>query len=337
LKAKHADWLAATALCEMVGDEVDCFPLAQDLLETETSYLKADFAAIVWRLQHARAPSGTRKALSSDPLQILIKMKHQADPIKRSAATRTLGRLDPWSSAAIPPLIEALGCEDLQLSAIESLGQIGPPAHEAVPRLISLLNDRSRLVRHSAAAALCSIQPGDATAIRVLVETLPSNRSDCRFAARMLADLGPSARRAVPWLVRATRNADHASHVAAVRALQKIAPGALAEVWPATIDLRAANVPVASRQEELAALWADLANPEALRAYRAVWSLALCPQDSVALLKERLPPARPADHERIARLIADLDSEDFRIRDQATDELQKLGDLAEEAGGPAQS
>jgi hypothetical protein len=175
------------------------------------------------------------------------------------------------------------------------------------------------------------IQPGDAAAIRVLVESLPSNRSDCRFAAKMLADLGPSARPAVPWLVQATRNSDYASHVAAVRALQKIAPEALAEVWPATIDLRAANVPVASRQEELATLWADLANPDAPRAYRAVWSLALCPQEGVALRKERLHPARPADQEKIARLIADLDSDDFRIRNQATDELQKVGDLAEEA------
>ncbi len=46
------------------------------------------------------------------------------------------------------------------------------------------------------------------------------------------------------------------------------------------------------------------------------------------LLRERLKPAVPADPMRLAKLVADLDSDDFTIRDSANQELAKLGELA---------
>jgi hypothetical protein len=58
--------------------------------------------------------------------------------------------------------------------------------------------------------------------------------------------------------------------------------------------------------------------------YRAIWSLADDPR-APALLREKLPPiqldARP---ERIARLIDDLASSSFPVRDAATRELTAL-------------
>src|SRR5262249_10184044 len=48
-------------------------------------------------------------------------------------------------------------------------------------------------------------------------------------------------------------------------------------------------------------------------------------------LAERLRPAAPVEDERLARLIAELDSDQFEVRDRAAKELQQLSELA----GPA--
>ncbi|HJT78769.1 MAG TPA: WD40 repeat domain-containing protein, partial [Gemmataceae bacterium] len=82
---------------------------------------------------------------------------------------------------------------------------------------------------------------------------------------------------------------------------------------------------------DLSSLWTDLAGADAPRAYRAVWSLAAAPEQIVPLLEERLAPAAPADPRRLGRLVADLDSDEFAVREKAGDELERLGGLA----GPA--
>jgi hypothetical protein len=51
----------------------------------------------------------------------------------------------------------------------------------------------------------------------------------------------------------------------------------------------------------------------------------------VALVERRLKPVASADPRRVARLIADLGSDDFEVRKRAERELVELGDLA----GPA--
>src|SRR5262249_13287744 len=67
--------------------------------------------------------------------------------------------------------------------------------------------------------------------------------------------------------------------------------------------------------------------------YCAVGTLALYPGDAVPFVKERLKKAEPSPEEkRLARLIADLDSDDFATREKATAELEKLGGRARNAG-----
>jgi hypothetical protein len=51
------------------------------------------------------------------------------------------------------------------------------------------------------------------------------------------------------------------------------------------------------------------------------------PDQATALLAKELRPARVPDAKRMELLIADLDSEMFKVRDQATRELEKLGDV----------
>jgi WD40 repeat protein len=81
----------------------------------------------------------------------------------------------------------------------------------------------------------------------------------------------------------------------------------------------------------VAKAWADLAGTDAPRAFRARWALASAPEETIPLLKEHLRPIRPADPERLRRLLTDLESEQFAVREKAQTELAELGDLAEPA------
>lgn len=81
---------------------------------------------------------------------------------------------------------------------------------------------------------------------------------------------------------------------------------------------------------EMERLWADLANADGVRAYRTVWTMAAV-REAVPFLAEHLRPRPPVADERLAHLIADLDSDQFETRHRASKELQRLGDLAESA------
>jgi WD40 repeat protein len=81
----------------------------------------------------------------------------------------------------------------------------------------------------------------------------------------------------------------------------------------------------------LETLWDALAGADAAGAYRAIWKLAESPRQSVPFLKDRLKAQPILDPGRIARLIADLDSNRFKVRQQATEELERLGPRAASA------
>jgi RNA polymerase sigma factor (sigma-70 family) len=77
---------------------------------------------------------------------------------------------------------------------------------------------------------------------------------------------------------------------------------------------------------ELDDLWADLSVADASRAHRALWALVAAPEQAVRMLRDRLRPVVAADPERVARLLPELDSEDFARRDKATKELHQMGE-----------
>jgi hypothetical protein len=79
---------------------------------------------------------------------------------------------------------------------------------------------------------------------------------------------------------------------------------------------------------ELEALWPQLADDDAARAYLAVRALVGAGEQALALLQARLKPAVPADVKRVARLITELSDPKFMVRNQAELELEKLGELA---------
>ncbi len=88
--------------------------------------------------------------------------------------------------------------------------------------------------------------------------------------------------------------------------------------------------PAAPTAAELADWYSDLGQ-DALTAYRAIGRLVAVPQAAVPFLAERLKPAAAVADARIVKLVADLQSKQFKVRDQASKELEKLGEQADAA------
>jgi RNA polymerase sigma factor (sigma-70 family) len=103
-------------------------------------------------------------------------------------------------------------------------------------------------------------------------------------------------------------------------------------VWD-LVALRPAKPPAA---QDIPALWADLAHPDAAVAFRALSGLAAAPGLSVSWLKERLRPIAAPNSQRLARLIARLDDVGFTSREEASRELESLDELAAPALREAQ-
>jgi RNA polymerase sigma factor (sigma-70 family) len=81
----------------------------------------------------------------------------------------------------------------------------------------------------------------------------------------------------------------------------------------------------------LESLWTDLAGKDATRAFAALRRLSVCPDQSAALIRERVRPAAPPDVQRLATLLAELENDRFEVRRRAEVDLEGLGDLAEMA------
>jgi RNA polymerase sigma factor (sigma-70 family) len=100
------------------------------------------------------------------------------------------------------------------------------------------------------------------------------------------------------------------------RALLSSSMDTTALVWDVT-GLRGAQPPMGAE-----AAWRALAAADAVQAYDAVWSLTAAPGAAVRILRERLRSAPAATGEQMKRLIADLDSRSFAVREKATRELR---------------
>jgi RNA polymerase sigma factor (sigma-70 family) len=83
--------------------------------------------------------------------------------------------------------------------------------------------------------------------------------------------------------------------------------------------------------KELEALWADLGDTDAAKAWHAVWRLADAPQEALAFLRDRIKPYPTAPAEVTRKLLADLDSDSFEVREAAMERLKELGLQAEPA------
>lgn len=103
-------------------------------------------------------------------------------------------------------------------------------------------------------------------------------------------------------------------------------------LWDAT-GLNRKNRPKAASlsAKELQELWTELASADAAAAYRAIRKLVAGANDSVPFLQKHLRPVASVEDRIIVQLVADLDSDQFATREKATEQLEKLGELAEPA------
>jgi hypothetical protein len=101
-------------------------------------------------------------------------------------------------------------------------------------------------------------------------------------------------------------------------------------VWDAAAaTARRAKSPTPDAAAVLAA-WNDLAS-DAKSAWRAARVLLDAPEQSAALIGQRVRPAEKFVPQRVRRWLAELDSDDFAERDRATRGLARLGGQAEGA------
>jgi WD40 repeat protein len=75
-------------------------------------------------------------------------------------------------------------------------------------------------------------------------------------------------------------------------------------------------------------LWDSLGDLDATRANTALCALLGSPQQAIPLLADRLRPVRAASPERLSRLVAELDNDEFDVRERATVELAGLEEMA---------
>jgi WD40 repeat protein len=93
----------------------------------------------------------------------------------------------------------------------------------------------------------------------------------------------------------------------------------------------AAPPPRGAGPRELEGLWEGLASTDSRQAYRAVAALAASGDEAVRFLQGRVRPASDEEARTVRRLLADLDSDEFPVRERATREMEKLGAEAEPA------
>ena len=95
---------------------------------------------------------------TADPLPALVRALHSQSPTDRARAARDLGRLGWLAREALPALVTALQDDDAKVreTGAHAIGLMGP---EALPALIEMLAHDDKYVRRQAVWALSKLGP----------------------------------------------------------------------------------------------------------------------------------------------------------------------------------
>jgi WD40 repeat protein len=97
-------------------------------------------------------------------------------------------------------------------------------------------------------------------------------------------------------------------------------------VWDLREHLRKARQQVELAPADGKRLWAEMADPDTVKAYRAVGTLVTAPAQAVDTLRAELKPIeKKATAAEIDKLVAALDDDEFETRQQASRELRRIG------------
>jgi RNA polymerase sigma factor (sigma-70 family) len=83
--------------------------------------------------------------------------------------------------------------------------------------------------------------------------------------------------------------------------------------------------------KQIAAWWDDLLSADPRTAYAAIWRLSEAPKEVMPFLTERLRPVTKEQAKQISQYVSDLDSDQFPVRQKASQELHALGRMIEPA------
>jgi WD40 repeat protein len=89
------------------------------------------------------------------------------------------------------------------------------------------------------------------------------------------------------------------------------------------------EVPRKLDKAELPTRWADLADKDVRKARRSIRDLTASPDRAISFFSDHLQPIAEADSTQVKKLVADLDSDQFVVRETATTILAHLGESVE--------
>lgn len=232
---------------------------------------------------------------------------------------------------AVPTLIDMLQDDDpsTRIVAAEQLGQVGPAAQAALPRLLAqATNDGSQHANTTAAAALKSI---DLTAARqVMTHFIPRlqdpDAQQRRTACAVLGSLGPVAKPAVPALLPLAHDSDELVRRNALMALANIGIPSPPIVAAVLEGLRDSSAVVRRTAASQFAFTIPLTQP----VVTALTPLLSNPDRSMAtLVRSALDKAKPDDATQLESL--GMMVQHSAARDYALHQLAQLGPAAGDA------
>lgn len=180
-------------------------------------------------------PKKVASFLLSQPWFFRWATKSGVGPMNASAGFKLLG---PEAKSAVPGLVHIMrsGKNSLgRLHAVLSLGAIGPAAEDAVPALIDNFKDPFKELRDRSVTALFEVafdkdkgvfRP-DASRIMVpqLAAILADPKADALRVIRLLSDVGPDAKAALPAIVTFQESTNADIRTAANKARERIETG----------------------------------------------------------------------------------------------------------------
>jgi hypothetical protein len=98
-------------------------------------------------------------------------------------------------------------------------------------------------------------------------------------------------------------------------------------IWDVTRIARPAPPAGAVKPGDLETSWKALTAGDAAAAFAAMGQLVAAPQDAVAWIKDHVKPAPVLDLKHVEALLKQVNDGRYKVRDRATAELLKLGDL----------
>ncbi|HEY7331176.1 MAG TPA: HEAT repeat domain-containing protein [Gemmataceae bacterium] len=191
------------------------------VLQSDRHEVAVEAGRALWRLGPKAAPI------------VPMLLSAAQGPIDKAAPARDL--LASFGPDVVPDLVKQLRANEAarREAAADVLGRIGPPARAAVPDLLAALKDQSSSVALMAAMALAQIDSTrGGAAVKLLTDAL-----DVPGAALALANIGPSARAAVPDLIAALKPRKQTAQDELIRLNARLALSRIgAPAVPALID-----------------------------------------------------------------------------------------------------